>query len=75
MEKNEEKQIKKLSIRTIVSFILFLAFWIMACLLGEKSTNYNTMLAICSLIPGGFYIVNAYKLLTALGMDELHTHL
>lgn len=73
MEIQNNKQIKKLFIRAIIFFNITLAFWIVACLLGDKTAPYNTILAFGSLIPGTFYVVNAYKLQIALGMDQFYT--
>lgn len=73
MEKHNAKQIKKLFIRSIIFFNLTMVFWIVACLLGDETALYNTILAFSSLIPGAFYVYYAYNLLTELGIDKFYT--
>jgi hypothetical protein len=66
----KEKRVKKLLVRTVLFFILTIACWVAACLLGDENNHYNTVLAILSLIPGVCYLVCAYQLNTALRVDK-----
>lgn len=70
-----ENKIKKLFIRTVVSFVLVIAIWLVACLLVDVNSHYGTALSIVSLIPCVCYIVYGTKLINTLGIEKFYPKL